>query len=179
MRLCDLARAAVAQTKEAFVSENPWPVFVVPDLEDSERCLVSLASVEPAMFRTTATRLSPLAFLREVYTSSLVVPLRKSSKNPFTALFFVGRAENNDLVIPHPTVSKSHAYISRRTDGQWIVQDTGSLNGLFLAGRRCPASTSRDLHDGVEIHFGTEVLVIFMLPAGLYDTARLLTTTRD
>lgn len=48
----------------------------------------------------------------------------------------VGRAEGNDLVLPHPTVSASHARLTKQADGALLVQDLGSTNGTFVDGER-------------------------------------------
>jgi pSer/pThr/pTyr-binding forkhead associated (FHA) protein len=40
----------------------------------------------------------------------------------------VGRARNNDIVVPDALVSKLHAFF-RCHDGQWSLEDAGSVNG--------------------------------------------------
>jgi DNA-binding NtrC family response regulator len=45
----------------------------------------------------------------------------------------VGKAQDNDIVIDHPTVSRNHAVVSRQGD-RFLVQDLGSTNGTFLDG---------------------------------------------
>lgn len=48
----------------------------------------------------------------------------------------IGRAQDNDLVLAHPTVSTRHAMLTRQPDGSVLVQDLGSTNGTFLDGER-------------------------------------------
>lgn len=48
----------------------------------------------------------------------------------------VGRAPENDLVLPHPTVSSRHARITRLPDGSVRVEDLGSTNGTYVDGER-------------------------------------------
>lgn len=43
----------------------------------------------------------------------------------------IGRNPACDLVINHPSVSRTHAII-RQQDGRWIVEDLGSDNGTFV-----------------------------------------------
>ncbi len=47
----------------------------------------------------------------------------------------IGRKEDNDLVIDNLAVSNHHARISRHDDG-FVIQDTGSTNGIFLNGEK-------------------------------------------
>lgn len=47
----------------------------------------------------------------------------------------IGRSAENDVVLNNqPTVSRHHAQLSRRSDGQWRVRDLGSHNGTHVNG---------------------------------------------
>ncbi len=72
------------------------------------------------------------------------VPIKKST-------FFVGRARENDLIVPSDSLSRFHAQITRR-DKDYIINDRGSLNGVFLNGSRIYGEKA--LHDGDIIGFG-------------------------
>jgi ABC-type multidrug transport system ATPase subunit len=48
----------------------------------------------------------------------------------------IGRAPENDLVLPHPTVSTRHARLTRLPDGSVRVEDLGSTNGTYVDGER-------------------------------------------
>lgn len=63
----------------------------------------------------------------------------------------VGRGESSDLVLTDPSVSRRHAMIRRR-DGEYAVEDLGSLNGTYLNGNRVTAP--RTLRDGDNLRFG-------------------------
>src|SRR5690349_2004497 len=52
-----------------------------------------------------------------------------------TPVVNIGRADYNDLVIPDPSVSTSHAKLQRR-EGVWIIVDLDSTNGTFGEGGR-------------------------------------------
>jgi hypothetical protein len=69
----------------------------------------------------------------------------------------VGRGDYNDLVIPEPSVSASHAKLQRR-EGIWIIADLGSTNGTFVDGERIADETP--LGPGSTIRFG-EVSTLF------------------
>ncbi len=47
----------------------------------------------------------------------------------------VGRGADNELRLPHPSVSRSHAVLEP-TDEAWRLRDLGSKNGSFVGGRR-------------------------------------------
>jgi pSer/pThr/pTyr-binding forkhead associated (FHA) protein len=69
----------------------------------------------------------------------------------------IGRGDYNDLVIPEPSVSASHAKLQRR-EGIWVVADLGSTNGTFVDGERIGDETP--LGPGSTIRFG-EVATLF------------------
>jgi pSer/pThr/pTyr-binding forkhead associated (FHA) protein len=74
-----------------------------------------------------------------------------------TPVVNIGRAEYNDLVIPEPSVSASHAKLQRR-DGIWVLSDLGSTNGTYVDGERVTDETP--LGPGAAIRFG-EVTTLF------------------
>ncbi|MGQ9618019.1 MAG: FHA domain-containing protein [Candidatus Aminicenantia bacterium] len=45
---------------------------------------------------------------------------------------FIGRGQENDFVINHPSVSTKHAKISIRSDGKFYIEDLKSSNGTFV-----------------------------------------------
>jgi len=72
------------------------------------------------------------------------VPIKK-------ATFFVGRARENDLIIPSDSLSRFHAQINHRGDA-FFITDRGSLNGVFVNGARIFGETP--LRDGDIVGFG-------------------------
>lgn len=48
----------------------------------------------------------------------------------------LGRAPDNDIIIPSPVVSGHHAEITSHGDGQYTITDLDSRNGLFYEGQR-------------------------------------------
>jgi len=64
--------------------------------------------------------------------------------------FRFGRMPENNLVIPDPNVSRSHAEIRPQGNG-WIVVDLGSTNGSRINGVRV---TSQELREGDDVSFG-------------------------
>lgn len=68
----------------------------------------------------------------------------------------VGRAQDNDVVLPDPRVSAVHALLER-LGPHWSVRDLGSRNGTVVNGQRLLAE--RVLQPGDEIHVGGSRLV--------------------
>ena len=62
----------------------------------------------------------------------------------------VGRSPDCDVFLDDVTVSRRHALVVRR-DGQFFIEDRGSLNGTFLNRRRIE---SGPLEDGDEVQIG-------------------------
>ena len=54
----------------------------------------------------------------------------------------VGRASNNDLVIPHDSVSRTHCCIDYRK-GIFYITDLGSSNGTYIDGERLNPNEKR------------------------------------
>lgn len=83
----------------------------------------------------------------EVLTRSGVhVDFHKVEKLPVT----IGRAFDNDIILPDPGVSPRHLTIEAGTEG-WIVIDHGSLNGTLL-------DKGRKIEGPAEISSGTQLL---------------------
>ena len=62
----------------------------------------------------------------------------------------VGRSPDCEVFLDDVTVSRRHALVVRR-DGQFFIEDKGSLNGTFLNRRRIE---SGPLEDGDELQIG-------------------------
>ena len=62
----------------------------------------------------------------------------------------VGRDLRADVRIAHPLISRAHLVL-RFDQGRWLAIDNGSLNGMFVNGRRVPAV---DIADGAQVHVG-------------------------
>lgn len=67
----------------------------------------------------------------------------------------VGRSRECDYRIPDPTVSARHAEVFLQDDA-WVVSDLGSVNGVFLNGRR---TWKAALGAGDEVRLGHSTLV--------------------
>jgi len=47
----------------------------------------------------------------------------------------IGRSADNTITLPDPTTSRNHARVIF-TDGNWVVEDLGSSNGIIIGGQR-------------------------------------------
>jgi len=63
----------------------------------------------------------------------------------------LGRGEDNDIVIPHASVSRAHARLVRR-DGSFVLTDLNSTNGSYVNNREVQGSAVVD--NGSEVRFG-------------------------
>src|SRR5438132_6220475 len=73
-----------------------------------------------------------------------------------TPVVNLGRADYNDIVLPDPSVSTTHAKLQRR-EGVWVVVDLDSTNGTFVDGERVKGESP--LAPGALLRFGDVQLV--------------------
>ncbi|MGH3562770.1 MAG: FHA domain-containing protein, partial [Mycobacterium sp.] len=62
----------------------------------------------------------------------------------------IGRDLRADVRVAHPLVSRAHLLL-RFDQGRWMAIDNGSLNGVFVNGRRVPLV---DIRDGQSVNLG-------------------------
>ena len=89
------------------------------------------------------------------------------SERELASEFTIGRAEDNNLMLAKPTVSRHHALVTEEGD-RWFLEDRGSFNGTFLNGSRIQPGVKVPLRHGDRIGLGAESLV-FSAPASLVD----------
>jgi pSer/pThr/pTyr-binding forkhead associated (FHA) protein len=109
----------------------------------------------------TAHDLAPL--VHQYFSAKLVVLLPSGETIDFplpSGETKIGKADHNELVLPDPTVSATHAVIRVHGDDYQIV-DFGSRNGIFVDGSR--VNQSQPLRNGDVIQIG-QCLLTFKLP---------------
>jgi eukaryotic-like serine/threonine-protein kinase len=91
----------------------------------------------------------------------------------------IGRRAGQDIVMPEPTVSGSHA-ILRWQSGSWSIEDTGSTNGTFADHSYDRKQTIQLLH-GAEIQLGESRVKIVSFPdaSPQHERARAYLARRD
>lgn len=55
----------------------------------------------------------------------------------------IGRAKDNDIIVPSDAVSRNHAQLLQG-DGGWLIRDNGSKNGVLVNGARVQETWLRD-----------------------------------
>ncbi len=119
---------------------------------------------------TKEVRLEPLP----PCPTDTVIPIEKSSNNSFASKILVGRTETNDIVVPHITISKHHAFFQADEEAnRYSVTDTGSTNGTKLNGQPITSKEARYMADGDQIAFG-DAGFTYYTPGGFYDLLRSL-----
>ena len=108
--------------------------------------------------------------LRRIAAATLVLPIGKHKVNLYQDKITLGRAPNNDVVLPHPTVSKFHGYF-RAEGAAMTFTDYASQNGTRVAWELLAPRVAHPLRDAVQLHFG-DVPARYHTPAGLYDYLR-------
>lgn len=73
----------------------------------------------------------------------------------------VGRSRFSDVVIPEPTVSRSHAALIRGGDGLWTLYDLGSRGGVAVNGEA--VARSAPLRDGDSLSLAGQQLQFLAL----------------
>ncbi|MER2080858.1 MAG: FtsW/RodA/SpoVE family cell cycle protein [Ruminococcus sp.] len=62
----------------------------------------------------------------------------------------IGRKRSNDIVVNDPGVSKVHAVLLRRDEG-WLINDTESVHGTFVNGRKVTDRTQVLINDIIRV----------------------------
>jgi pSer/pThr/pTyr-binding forkhead associated (FHA) protein len=99
---------------------------------------------------------------------SEVVFVKKTGRNPFENMVTVGRAPNNDVWLPVPSVSKMHAYFSGSPKDGWKLTDQKSSNGTTADDEPLPDGRAVPVPDGTRLGFGPDVKARFYSPEGLF-----------
>lgn len=105
--------------------------------------------------------------------------VQKSDRNGWRRRISLGRAPDNDIVIPHLSVSKLHAHFHGGTlvrlsplhNAELLLSDAGSVNGTVLGGRRLLSGEAEPVFSGNRILFG-EVSCEVLSAAALYTRLR-------
>ena len=63
----------------------------------------------------------------------------------------IGRSKSSDIVIDFPTVSRTHAVLTRYDDGSWSVADADSKDGVYVNGRRIDGICPIDSEDVITV----------------------------
>ena len=155
----DFVREHAARTRDVFLDLIREPHLLVPSLDRDDHD-------DGASFLTA--RLKPRAPGAIHGDVQGVLPVRKRrDSNAFAMMITLGRAPNNDLMIPDQRVSKFHAYL-RRVGEQWTVSDANSMNGTWVNGQKIPSGQSAPLRSGARIAVAETLELLFLEPSDLF-----------
>lgn len=97
-----------------------------------------------------------------------ICPVRKDRGiNAFSTMITLGRATNNDIVVPDRRISKFHVYF-RRVQGAWALTDANSTNGTRVDGEQVPPERSATLRSGSKLELSGVVEAVFLESPELY-----------
>jgi CRP/FNR family cyclic AMP-dependent transcriptional regulator len=99
----------------------------------------------------------------------------RTSMHPLVGPTIIGRGPDNAIIIEEITASRSHARVSF-LEGVWTVEDLGSTNGVFVAGKRI---TKAPLRPGDTFHIGAYTFCLVEMEVSgdqthLSDTVQIL-----
>lgn len=161
-RLEDFVAEVRALDRERFVAQYPDP-FLVLVIEDDE-------GQDEWRFKTTTVATGKLALAQSLLEAGVslaaaaarfrLLAVTKAADSPWSERVSVGRARNNDVALPHRSVSKLHAHFSRNAEGQLLVTDARSRNGTRVNGVRVEANVASPVSTGDTIMFGAVSLTL-------------------
>jgi pSer/pThr/pTyr-binding forkhead associated (FHA) protein len=120
----------------------------------------------------TAERRSPFLPADEETHHQLILPVAKRGSNAFGMMITMGRASNNDLVVPCSRVSKFHAYLRQEASGAWMLHDAGATNGTSVDGKLLEPRASVAIVPGTHIELGGSALLEVVDEEGLFVRAQ-------
>ena len=88
--------------------------------------------------------------------SLVVYPLRRTHRSA-SHLITLGRAPDNDVVVPDVSISRFHAFVKQDANGRWLMQDAGSTNGTTVNGSSVPRQghgPAAELSPGDDVRLG-------------------------
>jgi len=95
--------------------------------------------------------------------------IRKSADNPFSDRVSVGRANNCDISLRHPSVSKLHAHFRVLQEGRRLtVTDLRSRNGTRVNDNLLASEVAEPVAVHDKVQFGS-VYAIVLNAAAVYD----------
>jgi len=128
---------------------HPWLVWSPPEDPNEDKIL-----------STSASEQSQPDFVSGEPVALAVV---KTEPNAFPFGITIGHAENNDVVVRHPGVSRFHAYL-QNNQGRFFLVDADSKYGTFLGGNRLTPSKPTPLPSSAEVQLGAVTLRFFDQP---------------
>jgi hypothetical protein len=161
----DYIPLAQQQSADQFAQRYNHPFLFGREVLEEEFRFSTLVTEEPSVEPRNAdgSKTTGTGATGELKIRHWVIAVKKPATSAGQDRIFLGRAESNDICVPHKTVSKLHSYFQRDLDNanKWFVVDTGSANGTKHNGMRIPPRAKVVLVDGDTIVFGRCVFQFF------------------
>jgi hypothetical protein len=105
---------------------------------------------------------------------SFLHPIRKIQTDPGYPGVVLGRAKNQDMVVPVPSISSAHvAFLPPlAAGGSWSVTDLGSKNGTWLNEEQLVLNEPRPIRDGQYLRLGGNLIGWFFEAGRLWELLR-------
>lgn len=162
-------------TKEKFLGKFRDPFLVldlaglVPEGHDFQT-LAATSQERPTEMRERAAAKGP---------RPVVAMLVKSGRNAFNNMITLGRASNNDVVVPQGSISKFHAFFRMDTvKGLFSVWDAGSKFGTAVNGKALKQGECAALESGAIVVLARIVQATFFTPDEFYEYMYLMARLR-
>jgi hypothetical protein len=159
--------------REAFLARVTAPCLLFNGAEERSlpELFKTLVSGGAAGTDTPCVALRPGKMVRAL-SQQWIVPVEKQpGGNLFGMMITIGRAANNDVVIPDRRVSKFHAYF--RQEGEaWVLTDAGSTNGTTVEGTSVGVGDRAGVRSGAVLELSSSLRFSFLSPEDLYELAQ-------
>jgi hypothetical protein len=165
----ELVARAQHLTREQFIQERRAPVLLVlgeANLLEAKGVAKTASGFKTMIPGVTTASNTP----RPLQVFELA---KRPGANAFSHMITVGRAHNNDVVIPDAAVSKFHLSFTQR-EGVWNVTDS-STHGTWIGATKLEKGLGTRIESGVTLSLARAVLVRFLSPEDLF--AYLVTGT--
>jgi hypothetical protein len=153
--------------RESFVSANRVPILVfmaggeAAGYRDFDAYAATASSGRPPVYGAIEK-----ASLERI----IVAPLAKSDRNEFSDKTLVGRSPVNDIVVPHPGVSKLHAFFEKETgSGRLLAFDGNSKFGTRVNGQSLGRGIGVPVKSGDALELAGAVTLHLFAPGNFYE----------
>lgn len=160
-------KEALAQTKEQFVGQRPYPFLLFSRTMLWDRMLL----IAQASSGSKETSLVNYDMPSGGY--AFISPIRKRQTDPNDPAIILGRTKDNDLIVPVASISTRQCSFIKGTSAEaWSVVDLGSTNGTFFKETRLLPDKPTVLQNGDYLRLGGNLIAWFLLPQNLWDVLR-------
>lgn len=142
--------------RQGYLAAHPHPVLVVEKSEEDDHTGdTQTQDITSSRLRLAENLSREQMLLISKAQGFRVLTLVKCEDNDWPDRITLGRARGNDLVLPHGTISKVHAYFAFLNDGRATLTDAGSRNGTRLNGARLKPEHTATLEALDKLTFGS------------------------